>query len=111
MSGGHYDYGYAKVFMLADDIEAEWARKGKYKTEDYSNDNWQTKPVFIERDYFEDWETTKEDKEFILEEIKGLVKDLRNVSARARALEWLMSGDYSPETYIETIKELKNNKY
>ena len=41
MSGGHYDYKYFQVAELADNIEREFLKDGKYEGED-----WCAKPDF-----------------------------------------------------------------
>lgn len=90
MSGGHYDYKYFEIEQLAFDIENDFENDGKRKDE------------YTEWDMLSD--TTSEEKNIILKEIKSLVKDLKNVAVRVKALDWFMSGDTGPTSYLEELK-------
>ena len=102
MSGGHYDYSYSHIDMLADNIEADFLYGGKYLTEDWSvpYNQAQDRPM-IEEDRLND--ATEEQKPIILKEIKNLVKDLKDCAKRAKELEWYMSGDTGADNYIERL--------
>lgn len=64
----------------------------------------------IEQDYLEG--STEEQREFVLKEVKKLVKDLKKASARAKALDWFLSGDTGLESYLEDLKEIsRQNKF
>jgi len=103
MSGGHYQYKYYKLHELADCIERDFLKDGKYMEEDWSNLNSLGKHDVIEKDRLSD--ATPEQKEIILDEIKNLIKDLRNCAKRSKELEWYMSGDTGAKTYLERLKE------
>jgi hypothetical protein len=99
MSGGHYDYQYSAINQLADDIEADFLDDGVK----YRNDG--------DHEYDMLSDATEEERLVILAEVKSLILDLRNCSIRARAIEWLTSGDYGSTSYIEHLREngcLKN---
>jgi len=84
MSGGHYDYKYFRISDLVDDIK-----------NDYNSG--------LVIDYIKDATTT--DKTIIMNEVNSLIRDLDRCAKRARALEYFMSGDYGPESYIENLNE------
>jgi hypothetical protein len=99
MSGGSYDYRYMQLEMLADDIERDFIRDGKYAGED-----WQTgKPVELDR--LED--ATPEERVQILAEIKSLIVDLRRCARRAKEIEWYQSGDTDATSYLERLAEIE----
>ena len=102
MSGGHYDYSYSHIDMLADSIEADFLNKGKYMTEDWSVPYNQAgdRPM-IEEDHLND--ATEEQKPIILKEVKSLIKDLKDCAKRARELEWYLSGDTGASSYLERL--------
>lgn len=106
MSGGHYDYQYRRIEQLADDIEGEFINDGRYTGEDWSLQDFEGSTK--EYDRLED--ATEEERKVILKEIKDLVASLRNCSKRAKELEWLMSGDTGPTTYLGRLKDLLDNK-
>ena len=99
MSGGHYDYQYNPLNDLADEIEHDFINDGVQ----YKNDG--------DHEYDMLSDATKEESEVILAEVRSLIHDLRNCAIRARAIEWLTSGDYGSTSYIEHLREkgcLKN---
>jgi len=108
MSGGHYDYIYFKLDELADFIEKDFVNDGKYMTEDWSadyNSYFEERPT-IEQDRL--FDANIEQKQIILNEVKSLIKDLKTCAKRAKELEWFMSGDTGPESYLERLQKIKN---
>jgi len=103
MSGGHYDYNYFKIDMLADDIEKDFINDGKYVDRDWTSGNPKDE---IEYDRIGD--ASDVERPLILAEIKSLIKDLRTISQRAKELEWYMSGDTGATSYLKRIS--KNNE-
>ena len=104
MSGGHYEYSYYRIEELADNIEREFINDGKYM-----GDDWETNNSFFDKpqkeyDRLED--STPEEREEILIEINLLIPLLRNCSKRAKELEWFLSGDTSPDSYLKRLKEI-----
>ena len=93
MSGGHYDYQYNRLNDLADEIEHDFSNDGVQ----YKNDG--------DHEYDMLSDATKEESEVILAEVRSLIHDLRNCAIRARAIEWLTSGDYGSTSYIEHLRE------
>ena len=109
MSGGHYDYAYFKVQELADYIEQDFVNDGKFMQEDYSSrePSFFGKRPMVEEDRIGD--ATEEERPLILEEIKSLVEDLKSCAARAKELEWYMSGDTGATSYLERLKKLRDD--
>lgn len=100
MSGGHYDYKYYQLDMLADDIEKDFLNDGKYESELYSWDESDDG----KRDRISD--ATEEQRPIILREINKLIQDLRECSKRAKELEWYMSGDTGADSYLKRLDNL-----
>lgn len=107
MSGGHYDYTYFKVQELADYIEQDFVNDGKFMQEDYSQKEYFGIRPEIEADRIGD--ATEEERPLILEEIKTLIEDLKSCAARAKELEWYMSGDTGATSYLERLKKLRDD--
>lgn len=107
MSGGHYDYKYYKLEELADDIERDFIKDGKYLSEDYSSDSYPRSKV--EYDYLEN--ATVEQRAIILTEIHNLIIDLRTCGRRAKELEWFMSGDTGENSYLERLNKIKDDDH
>lgn len=95
MSGGHYDYQYNRLNYLADDIERDFLNDGVVNS-DFGED----------RKYDMLSDATDEQRVIILKEVKKLIKDLRKCADRAKALEWLTSGDFGSESYLKAIKKI-----
>ena len=104
MSGGHYEYKYHAIDDLAEEIDREFEKEGKYMTEDWSGEYYAKRPL-IEADYLDG--ATPEQKDEILSEIKSLVATLKDAAFRAKELEWFMSGDTGFESYLERLKKGK----
>lgn len=104
MSGGHYDYKYSNVQILADEIERDFVNDGFYDGDDYSTPYTPTGYGQKRCDRLED--ATPLERIEAIKIIKKLVKDLSGVAKRAKELEWLLSGDTSTTTFLKRIKEL-----
>ncbi len=78
MSGGSLNYGFHHLETLADDI-----KKIKIK--------------------FNDNNLNLKERQIIINEIKSLKFNLKNLSKRAKNLEWWLSGDDGDKTYLENI--------
>jgi len=102
MSGGHYDYIFSTIELLADNIEGEFIKDGKYMTEDWSIPYNQAgdRPM-VEADHL--YDATEEQKPIILKEIKSLVNDLKDCAKRAKELDWYLSGDTGASSYLERL--------
>ena len=83
MSGGHYDYICHKITSFADDLQRDL-------------DNNQTRNSYGFYYGFSD-DTMK-----VLEEIKKMAVIFGYL---AHHVEWLYSGDYGEETFLERVKE------
>ena len=103
MSGGHYDYQYQRLYYLADEIDGEFVNDGIYKDTDYDHKPGQHPAP--EKEYDRLGNATPEERVLILAEIRALIADLKSCGARAKELEWYMSGNTGPTTYLERIKQ------
>jgi len=100
MSGGHYDYRYNRLNDLADEIERDFINDGIQ----YKNDG--------DHEYDMLSDATNEEREIILDEVKRLIVDLRNLAIRAKELEWYISGDTGATSYLKRLEKtglLKNS--
>ena len=106
MSGGHYDYQYSHVSSLADDIERDFIRDGKYIGEDWGGDRpcGGRTPT---KEYDRIGDASEEERPLILDEIKSLIKDLNACAKRAKELEWYMSGDTGATSYLKRLNDGK----
>jgi len=83
VSGGSFDYAYARLNDFADEAEAKIAQNGV-------PDRWgdcQTMP---------DW---------VLAEMRQMVLEARSLAKRMRAAEWLYSDDIGEETFLKWVAE------
>jgi len=87
MSGGHYDYAYYKLHDLADGLENDIRKNHEEDEFNYAS-------------HFSD-------------ECIEALKKCQNLFAVAAELghdvEWLYSGDYSEDTFLESFNKIKNN--
>jgi hypothetical protein len=108
MSGGHYDYKYYQLNYLADDIESDFLNDGKYTDDDYSapTNFFGDRP---QKEFDRLASATDQQKMLILDEVRKLITDLRKCSDRAKELDYLLSGDNSPSTYLEKLNKINFN--
>ncbi len=83
MPGGSLDYRYSQIEFLADEIQA-------YKL------------VFNVDDPL-----TDKEKKILKKGVKQLTADLRIIAARAKDLEWWLSGNFGDKTYFDIIQKEK----
>ena len=90
MSGGHFgDYDYYKVAQFADELEQEIRHNGKAGTDgDHS-----------------DWYPDHSDE--VIEYLKEQVSKLRKMSEIMRCCDYLYSGDYDDDSFMERVKEVE----
>lgn len=94
MSGGHFNdcgYEYYKVYQFADELEHEISRNGKAGT-DGDHSNWY--PNYSQE---------------CIEYLKEQVPKLRKMAEIMKCCDYLYSGDYSDNSFMERIKELEEN--
>ena len=86
MSGGAYDFGHFKVQMLAEEME---------------EDLKENSIPFCPEDTI-----SNEKINLVLNEIKKTIKELKFIAEKARVIDFLVSGDYVVETFLEEIDEI-----
>lgn len=91
MSGGHFNdcgYDYYKVSQFADELESE-----------------------IENNFFkDDWGYFPGFKEEVVEVLKAQLPKLREVAAIMKHIDYLYSGDYGEETFLQRMKQFGEPK-
>ena len=93
MSGGHYDYKYSSLEILADEIERDFIHDGDYINE------WSDEHETL--NHLDDRDLSEAQQKELLKKVKDLTKRLRDLSKDVKNLEWMMSGDISPKTLYE----------
>ncbi len=88
MSGGSFDYAYARMHEFAEELRDKLAEQGQVV------DGWK---VFT-------WEPAVAAK---LAEIAALVD---HVAKLAREAEWLYSGDTGEETFMQRVSKIEEKK-
>ena len=97
MSGGAFDYDEHRISNVAEEIERHVLRDFRR-----TQKHWQTgrdeEVDEIECD-------TPEHREAIVAEAKKLVDDLRAIYERCKNLDYLLSGDDGPETFVRRLSK------
>ena len=88
MSGGSFDYAYARMHEFADDLRCKLAEQGQTK------DGWKVGT----------WEPAVAAK---LAEIAALVD---HAAKLAKEAEWLYSGDTGEETFMWRVAKIEEKK-
>ena len=90
MSGGHFGaYDYYKVHQFADELEQEIRHNGKAGTDgDHS-----------------DWYPDHSDE--VIEYLKEQVPKLRKMSEIMRCCDYLYSGDYDDDSFMNVVKNIE----
>lgn len=91
MSGGHYDYAYGRVRDLADAIYGDVEKHSKAFTDDYG-------------------ETITAFPQAVLDAMRRCAAALEDAATAARDVEWLMSGDYGEDSFLEAAKAWNSEK-
>jgi len=91
MSGGHFDYHQYRIREIADTVEDIILKNGKKKEEpiEYS---WESESYY-------------EYPPEVIEKFKEGLEFLRKAEIYAQRIDWLVSGDDGPETFLERLKE------
>lgn len=93
MSGGHYDYKYFQVELLADEIQNDI--DGGFTSKSANLDG---------SDYDKIGDCTPDQKLIILNFSQQLADNLKEYARLAKELEWYLSGDTGIETFLNRIK-------
>jgi hypothetical protein len=95
MSGGAFDYKQQQINYIADEIEELVG--ADFRREDCDHAGMLTTYDRIECD-------TLDQRQAIVDEAKRLAVDLRAIYERVRSLDYLLSGDDGPETFLSRLK-------
>ena len=91
MSGGHFDYHQYRIREIADNIEDIIQKNGKKKE--------------YEIEYSWENESYYEYPPEVINKMKEGLDILRKAEIYAQRIDWLVSGDDGPETFLERLKE------
>ena len=97
MSGGSCDYKYSDLNDLAEIIN------------DYVNKDF--KDCYNDGYSYDRLEEFNKDQRLrVLNESMSLVRELKVLSCRAKALEWLLSSDYGAESYLKELDRIEKEE-
>ena len=91
MSGGHFDYHQYRIREIADTVEDIIRKNGKKKEYEIEN--------YWEDEYYYEYPPE------VIEKFKEGLEFLRKAEIYAQRIDWLVSGDDGPETFLERLKE------
>lgn len=87
MSGGHFNYDQYKIGQIADDIQLLIDTNGSTERNGYGDR--------IGRGYPEE----------VVDRFREAVKVLRTAQVYAQRIDWLVSGDDGPESFLRRLEE------
>lgn len=91
MSGGHFDYHQYRIREIADNIENIIQKNGKKKEYEIKN-SW-------EDEYHYEYPPE------VINKMKEGLDILRKAEIYAQRIDWLVSGDDGPETFLRRLNE------
>lgn len=97
MSGGRFDHKQWQILHIAEDIDQLVKDDFRRHDEEFCTG----RPFVIDHIACD----TPEQRQAIVDEAKCLVVDLRDIYERVRNLDYLLSGDDGPETFISRLKQ------
>lgn len=107
MSGGHWDYIQYRFTDVVEDVKSLVKKNGKLKTkEELSNGS------YYNPEYFEKYPDEKYHAEYapeVIEEFKKGIEIIAQAQIYMQRLDWMLSGDDGPETFLERLKEDLDN--
>lgn len=87
MSGGHFDYAYFRTQQFSEDLKYELDNAGKMNEHEHITEIYS--PEVVEK----------------LEQVRVLSE---KTAKYMKAVEWLYSGDYSEESFMEEFERIEN---
>lgn len=109
MSGGHFDYLQHRINDIIESIEEQIDRNGREKTKEELREWGGYDPEYYEK--YPDEKFYYKYSDEIIEKFKLGVEKLKKAYIYAQRIDWLLSGDDGPETFLERLKkELNENK-
>jgi hypothetical protein len=87
MSGGHFDYQQYRIGQIADDIQILIETNGSTERNEHGDR--------IGRGYPEE----------VVDRFREAVKVLRTAQVYAQRIDWLVSGDDGPESFLRRLEE------
>ena len=107
MSGGHWDYIQFRITEVIENVKDLVKKNGKLKTkEELSNGS------YYDPEYFEKYPDEKYHTEYapeVVAEFKKGIEIIAQAQIYMQRLDWMLSGDDGPETFLERLKEDLDN--
>ena len=103
MSGGNWDYLQHRFTDVADDIDKLIEKNGKPKTEEELEDE-----VYYTDDWYDKYPEEKFHHKYsdeVIEQFKVSSTMLKKAQIYMQRLDWLLSGDDGPESFLKRIDE------
>lgn len=107
MSGGHFEYQQHRINYIIESIEEQIDRNGREKTKEELREWGGYDPEYYEK--YPDEKFYYKYSDEIIEKFKLGVEKLKEAYIYAQRIDWLLSGDDGPETFLERLKEDLDN--
>lgn len=108
MSGGHFEYQQHRINDIIESIEEQIDKSGREKTKEELREWGGYDPEYYEK--YPDEKFYYKYSDEIIEKFKLGVEKLKEAYIYAQRIDWLLSGDDGPETFLTRLKEELNEK-
>jgi hypothetical protein len=108
MSGGHFEYQQHRINDIIESIEEQIDKSGREKTKEELREWGGYDPEYYKK--YPDEKFYYKYSDEIINEFKIGVKKLKEAYIYAQRIDWLLSGDDGPETFLTRLKEELNEK-
>lgn len=108
MSGGHFEYQQHRINDIIESIQEEIDKNGREKTKEELREWGGYDPEYYEK--YPDEKFYYKYSDEIIEKFKLGVEKLKEAYIYAQRIDWLLSGDDKPETFLTRLKEELNEK-
>lgn len=108
MSGGAFEHQQHRINDIIESIEEQIDRNGREKTKEELREWGGYDPEYYEK--YPDEKFYYKYSDEIIEKFKLGVEKLKEAYIYAQRIDWLLSGDDGPETFLTRLKEELNEK-
>ena len=108
MSGGAFENQQHRINDIIESIEEQIDKSGREKTKEELRERGGYDPEYYEK--YPDEKFYYKYSDEIINEFKIGVKKLKEAYIYAHRIDWLLSGDDGPETFLERLKEELDEK-
>lgn len=102
MSGGHYDYAWYRIEILADEIKNDLDNANKPEEFETGSSEF----IYSINGYLIE---TIGPESIARSRVERIMKDLYKLAKEAKEVEWLLSGDTGTETFMQRYNEIQKN--